>query len=569
MDVHARRIEPDDAVGRCLLREDLAEFLDQRCIPCGADHDLAREGNAAQAAYQRVDARRAVEIGGCGFADARDGGRRPAAVQNHRRHVLIGQLLKQKLPFRIVPIEPCHVLEYKPVVGINDIGIGCVHFIGILLGKRLDHRVGGGLAVHALFRRCARPIGTGNIDRDLSVLHIGEMTDRRGLIGRTRVALAVDDRFSDRIGTAVDHVMRVVHQFDFIIARIQYIAACAERVERRHILRRECDRHGFGFVRLQKAGLGKTDQHDMCLFDAALRIRRGIIDLYDVLARDAAGVGDLHLHGNRAAAADKGFDALCKRRIGKPVAERILHGLRIIDEGVRSRGFIVAVADIDALGVLDIVAVEVAVGKAARIPIGRGGREIVGIGIDQASRGVDFAGKHCAYRIAADRAGAADPKHRVDAILDKAELHRVRGIDQNDRLCKALRLDKSDQVFFILRQLEIVPPVVRFGIARRIHVLRQVAALAADARQNDDCNVGKSLRLRKHRIAVSGGRHFGRREIRAGIAALFGTGNAGILIEIHQIGIDREAGILKALDDIHIRGGVAGAAARAAVDRID
>ena len=183
VDVHTRRVQTDDAVCRRFHSKDLAEFFDQFCIPRRADHDFARERHAAQAADQRVDARRTVQIGGCRFADARHRGRGPAAVQDHRRHVFVGKLLQEQFPLRIVPIESRHVLEHQAVVGIDDIGIGRVDFVGRFFAERLHNRVGSGLAVLTRFGGRARPVGTGNVDRDLSVLHVRKMPGGCGPVG--------------------------------------------------------------------------------------------------------------------------------------------------------------------------------------------------------------------------------------------------------------------------------------------------------------------------------------------------------------------------------------------------
>ena len=363
--------------------------------------------------------------------------------------------------------------------------------------------------------------------------------------------------------------MRVVHQLDFIVAGFQHVAACAERVERSHVLGGERNRHNLGFTRLQQLCLTETRQNDVRLFNAALGVRRGVVDLHHVLARDAAGVGDLYLHGNRLARAGKGFDALFKRGIAEAVAERVLHGRIVVDVSVRRCGFVVAIAHIDAFRILHVVAIEVAVGEAARVPIGGRRSQIVRIRVDEPAGRVDRTAQHIADRVKADRAGAADPKHRVNAVLNEAELHRVGGVDQHDCLCVALRFDERDQVFLVLRQFEVVPSVVRRGVARRVHILRKIAALAADAGQDDDRRVGIVLCLLQHRVGVSGRRSLGRREVRTGVAALLRTGHAGIFVEVHKLLIDGKARVLQSLDHVHVCGGVAGTAARSAVDRID
>ena len=567
VDIHARRVQADDAVRCGLLPEHLAEFLHKRFIPRRADDDLARERNAAQRADQRVDARRAVQIARRGLADARNRRRRPAAVQNHRSHVLVGKLFKKLFPLRIVPIQPRHVGQRQAVIRIDDRGIGGVDFVRRFFTERLHDRVGSRLAVRAGGRGRARPVGAGGIDRDLAVLHVGKVRDGGGLIGRARMAFAIGDRLLHRISAAVDHSMRVVHQLDFVVPGFKHIAARAERVERRHILRFERNRHGLGFVRRQFLGLGKADQSDMRLLNAALGVRRGIVNLHHILARDAAGVGDLHLHRNRTVAVGIARDLLREGRVAQAIAERVLHSLFVVDKAVCRRRLIVAIADVDALGVFDIVALEVAVGKVARVPIRRRGGQVIRVGIDEPTGGIDRTGKHFADCIKADRAGAADPNARVHAVR-KTKLHRVRRVDEHDHLAEALRFNEVQKVFLVLRQLQIMPSVVGLGIARREHIHRQVAALTADAGEHDDRHVRKVLRLLQNRIGIGGSRDLGRREIRAGIAALLGPGYAGILIELHKFLIDNQSCVLKALHDIHVLGRIARAGACAAVDRI-
>ena len=570
VDVHAGGIETDDAVCERLGGKDAAELLDQRRIPGRADDRLTREGHALERADEGVDAGGAVEIGGGGLADGGHGGRRPAAVEDHGRHILIAELLEQQFPLGIVPGEPGEILEHEAVVGVDDRGVGVVDLIGGLLGERLHHEIGGCLTVRARARRGARPVGAGDVDGDLPVLHIGKMRDGGGLIGGARIALAVDDRVLHGISPAVDDLMRVFHQLDRVVAGLEHIAARAEGVEGSHILGCEGHRHGLGLARGEELRLGEAREHDLSLLHAALGIGRGVVDLHDVLTRDRAGVCDLDLHGDDAVAVGIALDALLKVRIAQTVAKGVLHGAVIVDKAVGRGGLIVAVADIDALGVLDIVAgLEVAVSKVPGVPEGGGGGEVIGVGIDQAAGGIDRAGQRLTNRVEADRAGAADPERGVHAVLEEAELHRVGGVDEHDGLREALRLHEREQVFLVLRQLEIVPSVVGLAVACGEHILRQVAALAADAGEHDDRGVGEVLRLLQHRLGVGGGGNLGRSEVGAGIAALLRAGDPGVPVEFHELLVDLKPGILQALDDVHIRGGVARAAARAAVDRID
>ena len=355
VDVHARRVQADDAVGQRLRGEDAPEFLHQLCIPGGADNDLAGEGDAAQRAHQGVDAGGTVQIGGGGLAHRGHGGRGPAAVEDHGGHVLVAELLEQQLPLGIVPGEAGHVLQRQAVVGVDDGGIAVVDFIGRLLGEGLHHRVGGRLAVDALARRGARPVGAGDVDGDLAVLHVGKMRHGGGLIARAGIALAVDDGFRHGIGPAVDQLVGIVHQLDLVVAGFQHVAAGPEGVEGGHVLRREGDGHGLGGAGLQQAGLPEARQHHVSLLDAAPGVGGGVVDLHHVLAGHSAGIRDLHLHGDGAAAVGVALDALLKAGVAQAVAEGVLHGAVVVDEAVGGRRLIVAVAHVDALGVFHIV----------------------------------------------------------------------------------------------------------------------------------------------------------------------------------------------------------------------
>ena len=110
MDVHAGSVQAHHAVGDGFRAEDLTEFLHQLHIPGRADDRFAGEGYAAQGTYQGVDASGAVQVGGGGLAHALNGRRRPAAVEDHFRHVVVGQLLKQQFPLGIIPGKACHIL---------------------------------------------------------------------------------------------------------------------------------------------------------------------------------------------------------------------------------------------------------------------------------------------------------------------------------------------------------------------------------------------------------------------------------------------------------------------------
>ena len=265
------------------------------------------------------------------------------------------------------------------------------------------------------------------------------------------MTVAVDSCLRDCMLTAVDHIMRIVHQPDDISACLQHIAAAAFTVKRSHILFQEGDRQNLGFAWLQQFCLRKTSKNHMSLFYSAFGVRGGIIDLCHILTCHTAGIGDLYLHGDACSAVHKVLDALFEGGIAQAVAERILHYAVIVDKPVRCGRFIVTITDIDALSVLHIVPLQVGVSKAACIVVRRGSREIIGIRICQTAGGVYRAGQHIAYRVEADSAGAPNPQAGVNAIFHKAKLHGIGRVDQDNDLFIILCLDKGNQIFLVLR----------------------------------------------------------------------------------------------------------------------
>ena len=568
VDIHAGRIQAHHAVGDGFRAEDPAELLDQVHVPRGADHGFAGEGHAAQGADQGVDACRAVQVGSGGLAHALDRGGGPAAVEDHFGHVVVGQLLKEQVPLGIVPGKARHVGERQAVVLIDDVRIGSVHRVGRFIRESVHHLRRSFPAVRPALGEGAFPVGTGDIYGDLAVFHIRKAGDSRRSVGGAGVALAVVHGLRDGVLPHVDHVMGVVHQLDLIGAFLEHIAARAPAVEGGHVLLPEGNGQGLAFAGIKQPGLGEARQHHMGFLDAAPGIRGGVVHLSHILAGHGAGIGDLHLHDDVPAAVRKALYGLFKGRVAQAVAERILHRGSIIDEPVGSGRFIIAVAHVDALGVFHIIALQVAVGEAARVVIGGSGRQVVSVDIGEAAGGVHIAGEHPAHRVKAHRAGAADPQAGVHA-LHEPELHRVGGVDEDDHLLIVLAFDDPDQGFLVLGQLQVVPPVVRLAVAGGVHIHGQVAALAADPGKDDDRRVGKGAHGLKEAVGVLVRGDFRRGEVGAGVAALLGPGNAGILIEGHQLVVHLEPGGRQALHHVHVGGGVAAARARAAVDRVD
>ena len=144
-----------------------------------------------------------------------------------------------------------------------------------------------------------------------------------------------------------------------------------------HVLLEEGDSHCLGGAGLQQAGFGVLHQVDGCLFDAVVHIKLGIgsavIDLDHILARHAAGVGDLDLQDDFVSAVPESGDLLLEGCVTQPVSEGVDHAIVPIVVGVALPGgqvvrsevaqlrrrLIPAVAQVDALLVLPEGSLEV------------------------------------------------------------------------------------------------------------------------------------------------------------------------------------------------------------------
>ena len=577
VDVGAGGVQAGHMVGGGFRAQRLAEAFDKFLVPGRADDGLRGEAHALEVAGQAVDAGGAVQLGGGGFADAlgRRGG--PAAVRDHIGHILDAQLLQQLLPLRIVVIEAGHILQRQAVVGDGDGRVAVVDFVDRRFGKEGDGLGAGFLVGRAGGGQGAFPVGAGDIPFDLAGRDVVELVDGGGAVAGAGVVGAVDDRLVHRVIAAVNDVVRVRHQLDLIVAGFQHIAAVFKVVVGGHVLDGKTDGHRLARARLQQAGLAKAGQHHMAFFDAALGVGGGVVDLHDVLAGRVAGVGHLDLHRDGGLVGGKIGDGLFKRGVGKAVAEGILHHrpvrLLVADAGgiVDPAGLVETVADVDALGVLEVVAVfQIGIGEHARVPVrGRGG-QVIRIGVGQPAGGVDRAGQHLAHRVHAGRARRADPQRGVDALfLQKAQLHRVGGVQQHNDLVKVLLFHQRQQVFLIPGQFQIMAAVVGIAVTGGVHILGQVVALAAGAGEHDHRHAGEFPRRGHQLVGVLAGGHLGGGEVRAGKPGAFRPADAGIAVEVDEFLVDGEPGVGQAGDEVDVVRVIAGTAARPAKDRVD
>ena len=577
VDVGAGGIEARQMVSGSLRAQGLAKTLHQFLVPGSADEGLGGETHALEVAGQAVDAGRAVQLGGGGLAHTvhRRGG--PAAVGDHVGHVLHAQLFQQLLPFGIVVIKAGHILQGEAVVRHGDGLVALVHRILRRAGEAGGQLGAGGLLFRAGGGQGALPVGPGHILGDLALFHILKPVEGGGLVPRAGVALAVGHGAVHGVFPAVDDFVGIGHQLDLVAARVQHVAARARRVIRGHVRNGKLHRDRLALARLQQVRLAEAGQHHMALFDAAGGVGGGVVDLHHILAGHIAGVGHLHLHADGVLIGGVVRDGLFKGGVAQTVAEGILHrglvsGLVAFAGGVVDpAGLVEAVAHIDALGILKVIAAfQVGVGENACVPEGGRGGQVIGPGVCETAGGSDLPRQHLAHRVHAGGAGRADPQGGVHAVLlQKAGLHGVGGVQQHDDLFKVLGLHQGQQVLFVLGEFQIVAAVVCLAVTGGIHILGQIVALAAGAGEHHHRHVGIRPCAVQQLLAVLAGGHLGGGEVRPAEAGGHRAAHPGVFIKVHQVLVHRKARLGETLHQVHVAGVVAGAAARAAVDRVD
>ena len=330
---------------------------------------------------------------------------------------------------------------------------------------------------------------------------------------------------------------------------------------------------GLAFAGLQDIRLGKADQLHRRFFNAVGAVILGIwvlqIRLHDLLARGLAGVRD----GNVQRKAVRRFGHLVIRpaevRIAQAVAEGVHHlcivvkitRVALCQNGILVAGLIVAVTDIDTLGVDNILVagkhIAVCDGVVAQICSGRGRGCVSRPGVHQVAAGVD-----CAVQCFADGIGTllpqcAHPKHSVNVV--SAELRHIDGVghvQQQNHLVKAFGCHLN-QVALLLCEGEVL--------------CRQIHALTAAAANHHDCSIIVLRHAVKFSLRVGALRGLvGCKAALPGNAGHFlfigGTYAGGVEVPQHRV--DGKACGLHRLPQVGRSGGVHAARACAAIDKV-
>ena len=399
--------------------------------------------------------------------------------------------------------------------------------------------------------------------------------------------------------------MRIAHYLHFIFAEVEFISAgvvfvCIAVIVGREVIAFERHRDFVACTGLDQISLGKADEHDVRLLDPARDIRSGHINFDDVLARHVAGVGDADGNGKlfvlfgRPGELFTLFEghvrhAPVKGRIGKSVAVREdnIVFVPLFSVG-KSAGLIVAVSDIDALFVVDVVLCdgrrtafrhEIHVASRHEIVgevfIRRILREVAAIGVHRSAGRIDRAVEHSAERVDAGVSGAADPDAGVDLVGDvfhpvddrivmvvrriqETEFHGGRRVDDDDHLVEIVAC-LHEHILLVLVQLEVMIVSVICAFDRSavfvLHRAGKVEGLAADTGEHDERGVVVVFIAVFDRLRVARERRLARAEAGIGIARVihFGrfvsarTGLAVVLVERVHDGVDIKARSFQAL----------------------
>ena len=386
-----------------------------------------------------------------------------------------------------------------------------------------------------------------------------------------------------RIGTNIQRIGAGIQLIaaEIIQVRIVVVIGC-------HGVRIDCNRHSLTFTGRKQLGLGKTSQHNMCLFDFTSQIRRGSIQLNNILTGYRTGVGYGHFHIDLCVTGNVGvFRELripLEGGVAQTIAERIDHVLSIPFLAIaETTGLIITIADIDAFFILDhmilgrftvfknqriVGGIGTAIfGIDSKVLPGRRGCEIRRISINRTAGRVHCTVQDLTQCFKAGYTGAACPQDCVHTFvsLNRTKLQRSAGIQHDYNLVKIL-LGKGNQILLVLIQFKIVFACIIATrndgfVAFLIHQIGsrgQIVALAADTGNEHQRSVSIisaallfCVRISLHRRfsyrIAAGHRTLGRRS-RAGAAGFF-----SITIESLHHRVDGKACLPKAVIHINLR----------------
>ena len=352
---------------------------------------------------------------------------------------------------------------------------------------------------------------------------------------------------------------------DDVIALFQHIAALAVGIVGGHILGLEGNGDVLGSAGSQLGSLCKADQVCRSLLNAAVGVRRIIVDLHDLLTGSRTGVGDGDIHSDGAVSFGNAVQSLGEGGVAQAAAEGIDHSLIVVDETLSGSSFIELVADIDALNIVDkggdgistkgigLELIHVGVGEVAKVVRGGGLGQVVHKGIDGTAGGVHIAAEDGAQCVEAALTGACAPDNALDlaVILDPAQFHSVSAVVDHNDLIKVLA-DQIDHVLLGLGQLQVVVAGLKIVVAVTCvvgdlrHIGGQVSTLAAHAGDDYHGGIRESLGVVHQLVGV-----LCSLRLRQGPVLREHTHHRAVCtvrgVEVGELGVQLKAGILQAL----------------------
>ena len=378
---------------------------------------------------------------------------------------------------------------------------------------------------------------------------------------------------------------------DDVIASLQHIAAVVLVIVGSQILDRDGEVDGLALAGGKLAGLGEVQQVCGSLFNAAVGVRRIIIDLHDILAGSRAGIGDGDRELQAAAVAGDVAHLLGEGGVAQAVAKGIDNFLVIVDEALIGGSLIELVADVDALNVVDEggsgtlgvkatgVGIElgsVGVLEVAEVVPPRRSGQVSSIGVSGTAGGVDLTGDHAAKALKAGLTGAGAEQDALDlgVVLDPVHLESVCAVVNDDDVVE-VGSDEVDELFLAVGQLQevvalipvialvqgvIVSAVVVAGTALRTtvichtadpaavhdsrHIGGKVCALTADAGDDHHSGVRVFLGVCHHLVGVQADIRLGQGPVLL-CHADAGAGGAVIGVELAQLVVGLDACIMQ------------------------
>ena len=361
MNVHSRGIQSSDFHSYRFLREGFAHIVCQLSIPAACQNGLCAELIAGRACHNVVDTVGAVNFSIAQFAYRRNFLCCPAAVGNQINHLTDRNLLQKIIPFRVIISKTLHIFNLQVMIYNGNV-FGCVNkTVGFIVDCVQSGSTGFTARSGSLFGESSLPIGTAHIACAFAKRSIVKLIGCCDIVSRagTIVRVVVDSILVDGKSPRINDRVTVAAQADSIFARFENIgtALCfhAGIVVRRHILSSESQSHRFVLTGFNHSSLAKGSENDRTLLDSALSIRCRVVDLDYIFTGNRAVILHIDRHGHIVAVKRKIRDAFFKVRIRKTVAERILNRGVVVNESILSGCFIVSIAYIDTLDIIDIM----------------------------------------------------------------------------------------------------------------------------------------------------------------------------------------------------------------------